>query len=181
VSTPRYFQGKSVTGPVFASDAKTFKDFVDYLRICPTLGISHADFLKLDKKTRNTVKQVPFFVPASFKTSPSERLMVNAEVCNLICLDIDDADDARPYYNDPDRLFAALGNLNFAAYTTVSSTPQAPRMRIVVGAEAIPVARYADAVRTIGAMLGLSVTRESKVAVQPMFLPTMFNDSSKRA
>ncbi len=178
----RYFQGNSVQGPVKASAAKNFREVVDAFRICPTLGIARPAFLALDKKQRNEIKQVPFFVPACFNASPSKRIYAEAVHCNLIFLDIDETADgkcpAAPFVHNPDSLYTALEGLNFAAHTTASSTPQKPRMRVVVDAEAIPVASYAQAVATIGAMLGLvKLTTESKVAVQPMFLPTLFSDS----
>lgn len=178
----RYFQGSSVTGPVKASAARTFKEVVDCLRVAPVLGIGHAAFLALGKKERNEIKQVPFFVPATFKESPSKRSYENALHCNLIFLDIDELPDGRcpaaPFLNDPDLLSEQLAGYNFAAHVTASSTPEKPRMRIIVDAEAIPLSEYPKAVATIGSLLGLpSTTRESRVAVQPMFLPTLFNDS----
>jgi hypothetical protein len=178
----RYFQGNSVQGPVKASAARNFREVVDALRICPTLGITRDAFLALDKKRRNEIKQVPFFVPACFKESPSPRVYAQAKHCNLIFLDLDETKDgkcpAAPFVNNPETLYAALDGLNFAAHTTASSTPEKPRMRIVLEANQIPVSGYARAVATIGARLGLAtVNRESQVAVQPMFLPTLFSDS----
>jgi hypothetical protein len=178
----RYFQGSSVTGPVRASTARTFKEVVDALRVAPVLGIGHAAFLALGKKERNEIKQVPFFVPAAFKESPSPRKYEHAIHCNLIFLDIDELPDGRcpaaPFLHNPDLLSDLLGEFNFAAHLTASSTPEKPRMRIIVDAEAIPLSEYPKAVATIGALLGLpSITRESSVAVQPMFLPTLFQDS----
>jgi hypothetical protein len=178
----RYFQGTSVHGPVKASAARTFKEVVDALRVAPVLGIGHAAFLALDKKQRNEIKQVPFFVPATFKESPSKRTYEQAVHANLIFLDIDELPDGRcpaaPFLHNPDLLSEALAGFNFAAHVTASSTPEKPRMRIIVDAEAIPLSEYPKAVATIGSLLGLpSITRESAVAVQPMFLPTLFNDS----
>jgi len=182
--SPKYFQGLCVTGPVRASDAEQWKDFVDVLRIVSTLPIKRADFLALDKKQRNEIKiKLPFYVPATFKSSPSKRVYSEAVVCNLLFLDLDELPDGRcpaaPFVNNPDSLYTALGDLNFAAYTTVSSTPEKPRMRIVVDSKEIPLSEYAKAVETIGAMLALpKVTTESKVAVQAMFLPCQFIDDS---
>lgn len=178
----KYFQGTSVHGPVKASTARTFKEVVDILRVCPVLGIGHAAFLALGKKERNEIKQVPFFVPASFRESPSKRTYENALHCNLIFLDIDELPDGRcpaaPFIQNPELLREQLAGFNFAAHVTASSTPEKPRMRIIVDAENIPLTEYPKAVATIGALLGLpSITRESSVAVQPMFLPTLFNDS----
>jgi len=180
----RFFQGSSVHGPVKASTARTFREVVDAFRICPTLPLTRNAFLALDKKQRNETKQVPFFVAACFKDSPSKRTYERATACNLIFIDMDETKDgkcpASPFVNNPDSLYAALDGLNFAAHTTASSTPEKPRMRIVVEANAIPITSYARAVATVAGMLGLlNVTTESKVAVQPMFLPTLFSDSSE--
>lgn len=182
--SPRYFQGTSILGPVKASAARTFRDVVDTLRICPTLGMTRHAFLSLPKKERNEKKQVPFFVACCFTESPSERITRDATSCNLLFLDIDELPNgncpAAPFVSNPDSLHTALGNLNFAAHTTASSNPDKPRMRIVVDAADIPLPQYPQAVASIAAMLGLvHITKESKVAVQPMFLPTLFQDSSE--
>ncbi len=182
---PRYFQGRTLFGttPVEASTAVTFRDVVDKLRICPTLPFRRADFFAMPKVERDSKKQVPYFVAAVFRTSPSARKYSCATVCNLIFLDLDELPDgtcpAKQFYDDPDLLFTLLGDLNFAAYLTASSTPEKPRMRIVVDAESIPVALYARAVATIGSYLGIPTNSESKVCVQAMFLPTMFQDSTE--
>lgn len=180
---PRYFQGKSVTGSVMASVARNFSEVVDTFRIPRPLDIARPAFLALPKVRRNELKQVPFFVPACFRESPSQRLYSEATCCNLIFLDLDELRDGRcpaaPFTRNPESLYTALQGFNFAAHTTASSTPEKPRMRIVVDAEAIPLHLYAKAVATVGLLLGLStITTESKVAVQPMFLPTLFADST---
>lgn len=189
----RYFQGSSVTGPVKASAARDFREVIDALRMCPSLNLNHGDFLALDEKKRNDAKQVPFFTPAVFKESPSKRVYEQALYCNLIFLDIDPEKELRngkwvetgrypaaPFVNDPDSLYTALAGLNFAAHLTASSTPEKPRMRIIIDADKIPLSGYVRAVMAIAAMLGLpSITKESKVAVQPMFLPVMFADSTE--
>lgn len=189
----RYFQGQSVTGPVRASPARTFREVVDALRICPTLGISHGDFLALSEKDRNTAKQVPFFVAAVFKESPCKRVYEQALHCNLIFLDIDPEKEQRngkwvetgrypaaPFVNDPDSLYTALAGYNFAAHLTASSTPEKPRMRIIVDADKIPLSAYPRAAMSVGSLLGLpAITKESKVSVQPMFLPVLFSDSTE--
>lgn len=180
---PRYFQGKSVQGQVSASTARDFSDVVERFRICQSLPITRNAFLQLPKARRNELKQVPFFVPAVFRADPADRRYENATVCNLVFLDLDESKDGRcaaaPFVSNPASLYTALEGFNFAAHTTASSTPEKPRMRIVVDAEAIPLHLYAKAVATVGMLLGLSsVTTESKVAVQPMFLPTLFADST---
>jgi Primase C terminal 2 (PriCT-2)/Family of unknown function (DUF5906) len=183
-TSPRYFIGTSVHGPVKASTARNFREVVDALRILAPLDISRASFLALNKKERNEKKQVPFLVPATFDQSPSKRTYQHAVHCNLIFLDLDEGSDgkcaAAPFYNHPESLSLALAGFNYAAHTTASSTPEKPRMRIILDADEIPVERYPDAVATVARMLGLpSLTTESRVAVQPMYAPVNFSDSSE--
>jgi hypothetical protein len=193
-SQPKYFQGLAVsTGQVSASTASTFLEVVEKFRVCPVLAIKHADFIALDQKKRDEIKQVPYFVAACFRESPSPRVYAEATHCNLIFLDIDPekvkTEDgkwvengrypAAPFVRDPRTLHTALHGLNFAVYLTASHTPSKPRIRIVVGAHRIPVKDYPRAVEYVASLLGLpSITRESKVAVQPMYLPVMFSDST---
>lgn len=120
--------------------------------------------------------------------------MEKATHCNLIFLDIDPEKKkdengkwvetgkfpAAPFVRDPELLYQALAGFNFAAHLTASSTPERPRMRIVIDAENIPLAMYPRAAMAIAALLGLpTITRESKVAVQPMFLPVVFSDTTE--
>lgn len=181
----QYFQGDTLYGPVRESIARSFADVVDAFRVCPTLPLTRQSFLTLPKSRRNEIKQVPFFVAACFSKSPSRRLYEHATTCNLIFLDIDETKDgkcpAAPFVRNPDSLDAALKQYNYAAYETASSTPEKPRMRVVVDAKKIPLHLYPQAVKTVAGLLGLpSITVESRVAVQPMYLPTQFQDSTNQ-
>lgn len=182
MSAPRYFQGSSVQGPVRASEARTFEEVAAALKVFPRLGLDRDSFLSLPKKERDEIKQVPFFVPSVFKESPSKRTYGNAKHANLIFLDIDELPDgtcpAAPFVENPELLVKKLGKFKFLVYHTANSTAEKPRIRIVVDASQIPVALYAKAVVTISTLLGLpSITKESKVAVQAMYLPTIFRDT----
>lgn len=164
--------------------AGSFRDVLDAFRICPTLPLARSAFLALPKDQRNEIKMVPFFVPSTFHQSPSPRDMVSASLCNLLFVDIDTTKDgqspAAPFVGNPDSLYQALADFNFIAHTTASSTEALPRMRIVIDADSIPLEQYPEAIRTVAGLLGLpSLTAESKKAVQPMFLPTLFSDSTE--
>lgn len=193
MSSPRYYQGLTLTGHVKASPAVSFQGVIDAFRLPPNLGLTYAAFQALDEKSRNTAKQVPFFVPACFQEARSQRTMEKATHCNLIFLDIDPEkkrDDhgkwvetgrypAKPFVDNPELLYKGLAGFNFAAHVTASSTPQRPRMRVVVDAEQIPLSAYPRAAMAVAALLGIpSITRESKVAVQPMYLPVVFSDTT---
>jgi hypothetical protein len=180
----KFFWGQSVTGRVAASPASTFKELVDiYINIPVPLPISQKSFHKLDDDEQKEIKKsLPYLVPAVFEDSPSKRRYECALHCNLIFLDIDTnkkdgSSPAAPFVNNPDILAKNLAPFSFAAYTTVSSTDKKPRLRIMVEADEIPLDKYPHAVKTIAERIGLDVlTPESKVSVQPMFLPSLFTD-----
>lgn len=183
-TSERYFMGNTLNGPVKAVAGEAWGDVLNILRLGARLDMTRAEFLALPREERNRIKAVRYFVPACFRTSPSQRTYEQATVCNLIFLDIDDADDARPFSENPGLLYKALWRShNFAAYHTANSTPENPRLRIVIdAAEGIPKERYAAAVAFMGARLGLrKITRESRIAVQPMYLPTLFSDTREIA
>lgn len=178
----RYFGGAKVNGPVSASKAQTFKELIESRVKKPVkLSITKAQFWEMPKEERNKAKEVSHIVAATFRESPSKRQSDLALTCNLIFLDIDEEKNgkcpAAQFVKAPDSLAAALAPFAFAAYTTASSTSEKPRMRLVVSASDIPLNRYPDAVLDVAKKIGLkNVTPESKIAVQPMFLPTVFAD-----
>jgi len=176
---PLYFGADgSNMGSVVALPVTSFAQFVkEQLGHPAMLNVTREEFHALPKDKRNALKRVPFFVPATFASSPSRRAHELAGPCNLIAIDIDDENVAmaKVYARTPQALHEALDPFAFAAYLTVSSTLEAPRMRIVVRAEGIPAASYPEAVRSVAKLLGLpKITQESLVAVQPMYLPTLF-------
>lgn len=176
---PLYFGADgSNMGSVVALPVTSFAQFVkEQLGHPAMLNVTREEFHAMPKDKRNALKRVPFFVPATFTSSPSRRAHELAGPCNLIALDIDDENVAmaKVYARTPQALHEALDPFAFAAYLTVSSTLEAPRMRIVVRAEGIPAASYPEAVRSVAKILGLpKITQESLVAVQPMYLPTLF-------
>ena len=163
-------------GAVHPLGVTSFASFVKEVLGHPAVvaSVTRSALRAMPKEQRNAHKRVNFFTPAAFRSD--HRVYEDATHCNLLCIDIDSADQARPLVADPQSLTNRLHPYAFAAYLTASSTPEAPRLRVVIHAAALPVAQYADAVRWAGeTLLGLPrVTPESKVAVQPMYLPTIF-------
>lgn len=182
---PRYFTGRSVSSPrLTLAEATTFKDLVQHLIDMPVpLSITAASYHAMTKQEKAKAKLVSYITACTFPDSPWDggRLLEHAQECNLLMLDIDELPDgncpAAPFTRQPSLISEKLDGFNFAAYKTISSTPEKPRLRIMLDARAIPVEDYPNAVLTIAQHLGLShLTRESAVAVQPMFRPTMFAD-----
>ena len=143
----------SALGTVRPFNVSSFGSFVKEVLANPAVigSVTRQEFQALPKEERGRRKHVAFFTPAAFRTS--HRVYEDAEHCNLICLDIDDPAQARQFTGRPAALQERLTPFAFAAYTTASSTPEAPRLRVVVAAAAIPIERYADAVRWVLAML----------------------------
>ena len=177
---PRFFTGKSVSNhTLVASPATTFFDFTQqFINLPVPLSVTREEYWAMGKKERSVAKQVGYVVPCTFPRSPWEgRKLEHAQSCSLLILDVDNSDDARPFVEDPASLRQLLSKYNFAAYQTLSSTPENPRLRIMVEAHNVAVDHYPDAVLTIASLLGLSeVTRESAIACQPQFRPTVFAD-----
>lgn len=194
---PRYFTGQSIMGAVAAHHCTTFKSLVDQLIMVPqvlpvkyaTYHALKAEVLKYDKDRKNPAykaakeaadraKEVPYLTPAVFCQSPSPRDTEHATHCNLVCVDLDDG--AAPFLSNPEQLARQLDPWSYVAYTTASSTPQVPRMRLIVSAEGIPKEDYAAAVRTVAARIGLThITPESLKPPQPMYLPSVFSDQGE--
>lgn len=189
---PSYFTGKTVTDRnLTASDATCFRDLVNRLFDNPLrLAVTYQEYHDLRrreedtsltreqraqaKKERDQHKRVPYVVASTFPSSPWEgRNLESATDCHLLFLDVDDKDQAAKVLADS----LPLAPYNHVIYRTTTSTPEHPRVRVMVEADSIPVARYAEALTTIASLLRLPiVTRESKVAVQPMYRPTVFSD-----
>lgn len=180
MTSPTFFGGAGADlGTVFALTPTNFASFVKETLGNPVLlkAYSRSEFHAKDKGERDRIKRVAFFTPCAFKETRCRRAFENATHCNLVVLDIDDSKDAGPFVQRPQQLAELLHPFAFAAYTTSNSTPASPRLRVVVRAELLPVAQYTKAVEYIGRQLQLSkVTTESRVSVQPMFLPTLFRD-----
>ena len=156
----------------------SFKDLVTKCLNLPTvLNVTRADYEGASKKQKREMKKTAYITPACFASSPSRRKYETATTISLICLDIDEGKDAKPLFDNPTLVEEQLHPFNFAMYATASSTPENPRIRLLVEADDIPVSAYMGALETIASLIGLiDITKESKVQVQPMFLPSMFRD-----
>lgn len=179
----RYYGGDaSDLGHVRLLSQRTFRDLVDQvLNMAVTLNVTREQYASMDKQQRMAAKRVPYVVPCTFDGATSPRLLEHARAISLLCLDVDDPRQAAPFLSSPEVVAEQLMPFSFAVHTTASSTPEAPRVRVLVDAAALPVDRYADAVTDIARRLGLpDTTRESRVPVQPMYLPTLFRLDTQR-
>lgn len=176
---PSYFGGSASNfGSVQALNAKTFRQLIEgTLMLARRLGTTRQEFLSMDKKQRDGLKRTAFLIAASMENSPSERLYKETRSIRLVFLDIDDPAHARPLVDNPGLLTSMLEPFSFALYTTANHTKENPRLRLVVDAEISKVKDYPAAVETVAALVGVPyASTESKVSVQPMYLPVVFKD-----
>ena len=163
---------KDDLGHVSRQPWNSFEKFVSTIPV-QEIPISRAEFHRRPKADRDRLKRVDYIVAATFKLSPSPRKTVFAEKFWVVILDVDDLAEGRRMREVG--FDVLLGDLAAVVWHTANSTPDEPRLRIVVLTNGIPVSQYPAAVEALAAKLGMaSVTPESKTAVQPMFLPTRF-------
>lgn len=188
----RYFIGPSVkSNAVRASAARNFRELVQHqLEGVIRLHITQKEYIALPTTPhhhRLNAKDTTYLVACTYPTDEAERGNPPASsVCNIVIIDLDEDKKtghcpAAIFARDPDVLKNRLSAFNFAAYTTASSTVSKPRMRIIVEADDIPLKRYPEAVRTVGAILGVSGSYDprSEVPNQPMICPSLFADQDE--
>ena len=99
----------------------------------------------------------------------------NVVSISLVCIDIDDHDDARQILSNLPVVYEALGGLNFAIYDGIPHRGL-QKCRVVVDADGFDPALYKSAVSWVAGRLGLlNVTSESRCA--GMYRPTVFADA----
>ena len=176
----RYFSGlASQLGQVHALPHQTFAELVEATVASPVqLALTRPEMFALPDKQQNERKKTDYLVPAVFTSSPSPRQTAHATHCNVLFIDVDDGkESARILSVGPETL---LGDLSAVVWHTARSTPQKPRLRVMVPVNGVPVAHYPAAVTALAGLLGMNaVTSESKVAVQPMYMPVQYLDSTE--
>ena len=177
VATATSYFGGSPThmGRVYALPYNSFQELVTLGVESVPIRYTRAEFHALPPKEQARVKAVDYLVAARFKDVDSPRQGPLATTCNVLFVDVDDSVEAQ-------RMITAgfgtlLGDLGAVVWHTARSTPDAPRLRVMVRTDDIPAALYGSAVESLAALLGMeSVTHESKVPVQAMYLPIQFQD-----
>lgn len=173
-------EGKNL-GLVKPALQTSFAALVKEVLGCPIgLPLTRAQFHALPKRDaaasrdQDRAKRTNFLIPGVI-SGTTERRSGNVSHCNLIFLDIDDNDQAERILTSLDLGECLLHPYCHAVYHTASSTNEKPRLRVVVEANQIQPTHYPAAVSTIARLLGLaSVTSESNVVCQPMFLPVLY-------
>jgi len=171
----RYFGGPDITSSLEPLIPRNFGELFRSFFLSPvTLNITRGHFLSLSKPEQSLVKRQRYVV-AGTAEGAGPRTQDRMPTCALIIIDVDVHDDARHFVDEKSAL-SRLVPCNFVIYRTLSSSPGAARVRIVLDAEPFPSADYPRAVRYVCANLGIAANPESLRWGQPMFLPTACSD-----
>lgn len=181
--TLKYWGGHSAfSNQIRQLKATDFATLVEnYFNYCRSLHITRAEYHALPDEERKRIKDGPYVIPATMTHGTATRKTQHASSIALVCIDIDDSEPAGRMLDDIQRIHQTFPH-DYVIHHTTSSTPDAPRLRVIVSADNLPVETYKTAVRCVLDQLGLprsfAGTKESSVLVQPMYRPTMFADAN---
>lgn len=171
----RFYFGETVLKKRLNQEVLTFPQLVKRFQKPDEIGIRAKKFHQLNKRDKLRQKDGTYICPCSFIRP--YRTDVNSDTIQLICLDIDNPEEAHRL--DELTLDSYLSEFNYLAYPTISSTRNEPRLRIMVEANGkLDTSLYISAVSTIAHILDLDeISTESLIISQPMFTPKKCKDA----
>ena len=183
-SNRRYYGGtRATSNEVRVLSATDFHSLVaNYFNVPVALSVTFDDYHKLDKDAQFKIKNGDYVCAARFVDGTTIRSNAAAERMNLITLDLDTPEDGdgrylRDMLAHPETVLEMLHPFNCLIHTTASSTPERPRLRIVVDADIDPE-HLRRGVRTLIRLAGIPSNFkgivESSTVSQPAFRPVLF-------
>lgn len=190
----QYFGGTSITDhSVKLLPCKSFQELVDFLKVALPVDCtrerfhivrkdakSHADPAVREKQTEqlNLWKWTRFLLAGVYGQDGCSRKLKNVTGACLVTIDIDTTADALSILKRP--LKADL-NCNFFLHHSISSLPDAPRLRLIVDIEPCSVEEHKRAVYCIRDRIGLrgKSNPESLDPSRPMFHPAIFSGETE--
>jgi hypothetical protein len=188
-----YFGGSSLqtTNEVRRLQARTWKELLDrYISTPAVLPYTRQQFMAMSIDARNRAKDCPFISPVSYAYEEAgPRGNAHAQSLMLAFLDLDEDPNPENYAvvkdlaADPQAIAEHLHGLNFAVWTTAKSTPEKPRLKVVVPiAQPCPPSELPRIVRYIGQRLGLPPTfkgiTESSTPAQGQYRPAKLQNEA---
>ena len=182
--TKTYWGGPKLDAPIRVLEARNFHEFVNtQINVPVVFRMTRQDFLA--HPDRDRLKDGPYIMACTFPDGKVKRNNANADGFNLVIIDLDEGAFIHDFIEHPETLGEALSPYNFAAFLTAKSTPEAPRMKVVVSCPQLPVERHKPAVSHVINLLGLPQDfkgrRESAVLSQPQYRPMQFADEDYAA
>jgi hypothetical protein len=184
MTSRRYYGGpKATSKEIRVLSATDFKSLVsNYFNVPVNIPCTLAEYQAKSKAEQFELKNGPYICAARFVEGTTARSNEAAERMNLITLDLDtpegeNGDYLRDILLAPETVLESLHPFNCLIHTTASSTPERPRLRIVVDADIDPE-HLRRGVRTVARMAGIPLSfkgiTESSTVSQPAFRPVMF-------
>lgn len=181
-----YFGGSKVREKgIRRLQATSFPELVSSCFNVPVpFPMTRKDFLA--HPDRDTLKDIDYVCPCTFKDPEGRRAKENAGALVLAIFDIDDTQVAKDFFESPKIVGQMLWPLNFVLYTTAKHTPEKPRLRIIVDVEpwegdgtqeSLVGMHYrvvSHLMERLGIPRGFAGQKESRVIVQPAYRPMQF-------
>jgi hypothetical protein len=169
------YTGRRVADLNLTSRDLPFDKFISLFKDPKRINLTVEEFHSLEKAEQFPHKDGAYYTNCTF--DPPVRRDINSKNISVVSLDIDKPEHGLLI----NELFleCCLHEFNYVVYNTLSSTPEAPRWRIVVETDGnIPADYYRQAATTLAAHLNLDgLTSESFVISQAMFLAKQCSDA----
>ena len=162
----------------------SFKTLVETFFLTPYVlsDCTRDYFLQLPKEKQLPLKIRHYYSAFTFKEHKIARkgCKEKAEGIVLMSLDIEGEGAQEFHYNRTDAI-EAIAEYNFVLYTTPNHTSEAPRYRLVIELERLPLTvDYASLVKSVGKTLGLThITPESLQPSWIMGMPSRFSNETE--
>ena len=159
--------------------------------------VSRSEYDALEDAEQRKIKDGPFVTAACFEREDCPRRAEHAVGFRLALLDFDyvEPDEAaeKGYVNYADQFFDSIGHMrealhpfNHMVYETISSRPNARRIRVLVDCDFMPGELHRSVIAFLAKKLGVQLDRwkgriESMTLVLPMFRPVQFQGEDNSA
>lgn len=187
MSTPIYFGGSTVHGGhIRRLNAANFKEFVERNLCIPIpFPLTRAEFHALPEKERNRRKDCAYYVAASYPFEEGHRQDDTATSFHMVVLDLDEGEFIKDFVESPETIGEHLWPYSFAAYNSASSTPEKPRLKIVIDVHPSHPSLHKRFVNFFVRRLGIpddfKGVRESRTLSQPQYRTISFRGETTSA
>ena len=179
MSSHPYYGGDKVSPAIiYPLKATCFRELVSLFHVPHPFKFTRQEYHSWPTDKQKAAKDGPYVVACTFAEGTTRRNDAAAIGVLMVCMDIDDPELARQFVEAPEVLSDALYPYNFLCYHTASSTPEKPRLRILVDIEFSPVEMHKRFVLHCANLIGMprewAGRRESNVLSQPMYRSAVF-------
>lgn len=181
-----YWGGASVRdGRTRKLNASSFRELVErYIQIAVPHPMTRKEFFAQTEGEQNQSKDGAYICACSFDYESEGRRCDEAATHSVaMVLDLDEGDFLRDIDESPQTIGDALFPYNFVCWRTAKSTPEKPRLKIMVDVSPVHPSEHKRILRFIVSRLGLpndfKGVKESSVISQAQYRPLVFRGQSE--